>query len=211
MDDWAWEHVRRWTEHRVLLPIGPLFSILAGATRGPRVVGDRRPRGASPGSRPRPGCDGGSRRTSYGTTTRSRCRTNGSRCRPSRGSSDMRTSRSRRSSSKGSTPARSSTRSTTADRPSSQRAPACGHDEVQGGHVIGASRAPAVARLDIHDGAAEGATHAVRERPRGPHCQCSPRRPHRARKQQRRRLAERIVRVLRFDEGVAKSLCVVRR
>jgi integrase len=25
MDDWAWEHVRRWTEHRIQLPIGPLF------------------------------------------------------------------------------------------------------------------------------------------------------------------------------------------
>src|SRR5690349_23794474 len=25
MDDWAWEHVVRWTEHRVQLPIGPLF------------------------------------------------------------------------------------------------------------------------------------------------------------------------------------------
>jgi integrase len=34
MDDWAWEHVRRWTEHRVQLPIGPLFCILAGPTRG---------------------------------------------------------------------------------------------------------------------------------------------------------------------------------
>ena len=34
MDDWAWEHVRRWTEHRIRLPIGPLFCILAGPTRG---------------------------------------------------------------------------------------------------------------------------------------------------------------------------------
>jgi integrase len=34
MDDWAWEHVARWTEHRIELPIGPLFCILAGATRG---------------------------------------------------------------------------------------------------------------------------------------------------------------------------------
>jgi len=34
MDDWGWEHVARWTEHRVELPIGPLFCILAGATRG---------------------------------------------------------------------------------------------------------------------------------------------------------------------------------
>ena len=34
MDDWAWEHVTRWTEHRVQLPVGPQFCILAGPTRG---------------------------------------------------------------------------------------------------------------------------------------------------------------------------------
>ena len=34
MDDWGWEHVERWIKRRVQLPIGPLFSILAGPTRG---------------------------------------------------------------------------------------------------------------------------------------------------------------------------------
>jgi integrase len=34
MDDWAWEHVGRWTEHRIQLPIGPLFCVLASPTRG---------------------------------------------------------------------------------------------------------------------------------------------------------------------------------
>ena len=34
MDDWGWEHLARWTEHRVWLPIGPRFCILAGPTRG---------------------------------------------------------------------------------------------------------------------------------------------------------------------------------
>ena len=34
MDDWAWEHVGRWTKHRIQLPVGPLFWILAGPTRG---------------------------------------------------------------------------------------------------------------------------------------------------------------------------------
>ena len=34
MDDWGWEHVARWTERRVQLPIGPLLCILAGPTRG---------------------------------------------------------------------------------------------------------------------------------------------------------------------------------
>ena len=33
MDDWAWERVGRWTEHRIQLPIGLLFSV-AGPTRG---------------------------------------------------------------------------------------------------------------------------------------------------------------------------------
>ena len=34
MDDWAWVHVARWTEHRVKLPVGPLFCVVAGPTRG---------------------------------------------------------------------------------------------------------------------------------------------------------------------------------
>jgi integrase len=34
MDDWAWDHVARWTERRIELPIGPLFCTLAGPNRG---------------------------------------------------------------------------------------------------------------------------------------------------------------------------------
>lgn len=34
MDDWAWELVARWTEHRIQLPVSPLFCIIAGPTRG---------------------------------------------------------------------------------------------------------------------------------------------------------------------------------
>jgi integrase len=34
MDDWGWDHVSRWTKHRIQLPIGPLFCVLAGPTRG---------------------------------------------------------------------------------------------------------------------------------------------------------------------------------
>jgi site-specific recombinase XerD len=34
IDDWAWEHVGRWTEHRIQLPVGPLFCIRASPTRG---------------------------------------------------------------------------------------------------------------------------------------------------------------------------------
>ena len=109
----AWEHVARWTEHRVQLPIGPLFCILAGPTRG-RGWSATAARGELRRLAARPGCGGGSRHTSCGMRTRSRWRTKGSRCRLSRGSSGMRTSGSRRSISKESTRARSSTRSTTA-------------------------------------------------------------------------------------------------
>ena len=63
MDDWAWEHVGRWTEHRVRLPIGPLFCILAGPPAA--VDGPRPPREVSlEGSLARPECGAGSRRTS---------------------------------------------------------------------------------------------------------------------------------------------------
>ena len=34
MDDCAWEHIVRWTEHRIQLSVGPLFCILAAPTRG---------------------------------------------------------------------------------------------------------------------------------------------------------------------------------
>jgi integrase len=115
MDDWAWEHVARWTEHRVQLPIGPLFCILAGRRAG--AVGRQPLPAASFGGSPRKlGCDGGLRRTSSGMLMRSRWRTKVSRCRLSRGSSGMPISGSRRSTYKESTPATSSTRFTTADR-----------------------------------------------------------------------------------------------
>ncbi|MGO9898419.1 MAG: tyrosine-type recombinase/integrase [Solirubrobacteraceae bacterium] len=34
MDDWGFEHLTRWREHRVELPVGPLFCIIDGPTRG---------------------------------------------------------------------------------------------------------------------------------------------------------------------------------
>ncbi len=86
MNDWAWEHVTGWTEHRIQLPIGPLFCLLAEPTTvaaGPRPL----PVVSFAGSPLRLGCGGASRRTSSGTLTRSRWRTKGSRCRLSRGSS----------------------------------------------------------------------------------------------------------------------------
>jgi site-specific recombinase XerD len=34
LDDWGWEHLRRWVSHRTRLPVGPLFCVVKGATRG---------------------------------------------------------------------------------------------------------------------------------------------------------------------------------
>ena len=34
MDDWAWEQLEPWLEARVALPVGPLFCVVNGATRG---------------------------------------------------------------------------------------------------------------------------------------------------------------------------------
>lgn len=34
MDDWGWEHLRPWIESRVALPVGPLFCVISGETRG---------------------------------------------------------------------------------------------------------------------------------------------------------------------------------
>ena len=34
MDDWGFEQLRFWLEHRVQLPVGPLFCVIDGVTRG---------------------------------------------------------------------------------------------------------------------------------------------------------------------------------
>jgi len=34
MDDWGWEHLTRWMATRLELPVGPLFCIIEGPTRG---------------------------------------------------------------------------------------------------------------------------------------------------------------------------------
>ena len=34
MDDWAWEQLEPWVQARVQLPVGPLFCVVTGATRG---------------------------------------------------------------------------------------------------------------------------------------------------------------------------------
>jgi len=34
MDEWAWEHLQSWIDVRVELPVGPLFCVINGPTRG---------------------------------------------------------------------------------------------------------------------------------------------------------------------------------
>jgi site-specific recombinase XerD len=36
MDDWAWEQLQPWLAARVELPVGPLFCVIVGPTRGRR-------------------------------------------------------------------------------------------------------------------------------------------------------------------------------
>jgi integrase len=124
MDDWAWEHVNTWTTRRIQLPIGPLFCILDGPTRGRAwsATGARaelRQLAAHAGVR--------RRFAPHQLPARARCR-DGPRRNPAAGdpaaTRDTPTSGSPRSTSKASTQARSSTPSTTDAHQSSQRAPA---------------------------------------------------------------------------------------
>ena len=62
MDDWGWQHVGGWTKHRIQLPVGPLFCILAGSTRG-RGWSATAVRGELRRLAPRPLSGGGSRRS----------------------------------------------------------------------------------------------------------------------------------------------------
>jgi integrase len=71
MDDWAWEQHAPWIEARVELPIGPLFCVVNGATRG-RPWRPPPPARSCDASPARPACDDASRRTSSATPTPSR-------------------------------------------------------------------------------------------------------------------------------------------
>ena len=70
MDEWGWEQLRPWLSARAELPVGPLFCIIDGPTRGDS--------GRAPPSAPRSGesppkqaSGAGSRRTSCATRMRS--------------------------------------------------------------------------------------------------------------------------------------------
>jgi integrase len=85
MDEWGWEQLRPWLGARAELPVGPLFCIIDGPTRGPR---GRPPRSApsSADSRFAPGSGAASRRTSCATLTRSSSRARACRSTSSSGS-----------------------------------------------------------------------------------------------------------------------------
>ena len=63
MDEWGWKQLRPWLQVRIELPVGPLFCIIDGPTRGRSWSSDP----SSAGSPPAPGSGGASRRTSSAT------------------------------------------------------------------------------------------------------------------------------------------------
>jgi integrase len=68
MDAWAWSAIEPLVADRTELPVGPLFCVIDGPTRGER--GQRARRGSScTSSRSRQECGGGSPRTSCATRT----------------------------------------------------------------------------------------------------------------------------------------------
>jgi integrase len=70
MDDWAWEQLEPWLEARVQLPVGPLFCVVNGPTRGRPWRPPPAPSyDASPAT---PACDDASRPISCATPTPSR-------------------------------------------------------------------------------------------------------------------------------------------
>jgi integrase len=71
MDEWAWEHLQRWIDVRLDLPIGPLFCVIPGPPEADH--GQRRRRVLSCAAWPRARVFGGaSRPTSSATPTPSR-------------------------------------------------------------------------------------------------------------------------------------------
>ena len=79
MDVWAWSAIQPWAADRAELPVGALFCVIDGPTRG--LVRQRRTRRAAPSSRSRQASGAGSHPTSSGTRTPSSSYTRGSHCR----------------------------------------------------------------------------------------------------------------------------------
>jgi integrase len=78
MDRWAWLHLDPWLELRRDLPVGRLFCVLRGPTRG-RPCASAGIRAQLHHAAATAGVRAGSRRTSSDTRMRSRCRASGSR------------------------------------------------------------------------------------------------------------------------------------
>src|SRR4051794_4192871 len=70
MDEWGWEQLRPWLTARLELPVGPLFCIIDGPSRG-RPWSGAPCAASSAGSQPGLGSGGASPRTSCATPTRS--------------------------------------------------------------------------------------------------------------------------------------------
>ncbi len=107
MDAWGWEHLRPWLSARAELPVGPLFCIIDGPTRGRPWSGAAVSSGSA-GSPLRRGSGVGSRRTSCATRTRWSSPARASRSTSSSASSGTPTSARPRSTSKELTRRRSS-------------------------------------------------------------------------------------------------------
>jgi integrase len=73
MDAWGWEQLQPWLATRIELPVGPLFCIIDGPTRG-RPWSDSGSAWSSAGSPCKPACDAALRRTSSVTLTPSSSR-----------------------------------------------------------------------------------------------------------------------------------------
>jgi len=71
MDDWGWDQLRPWLGRRLTLPIGPLFCVIDGPTRG-RPWTDQPYAFSCAGLPSKPGLGAASPRTSYVTPTQSR-------------------------------------------------------------------------------------------------------------------------------------------
>jgi hypothetical protein len=124
MDGWGWRQLEPWLEYRRQLPVGPLFCVLHGPSRGrpwapPAVRRELRRAGARAGVRRR------WRHISSATPTPWRWPTRGCRWSSSSASSGTPTSGSRASICRALTTPKSSTPSTTAPRQSYPPAPAC--------------------------------------------------------------------------------------
>jgi len=91
MDDWGRQELGPWLTSRLELPVGPLFCIITGPTRGRRwstAAARNEMRHAAAVA----GVAGGSRRTSFATRTPSKWHTKASRCSSSNASSATATS-----------------------------------------------------------------------------------------------------------------------